>query len=362
MKFIDEYRDSKSALFLSEKIKSIATKNWNIMEVCGGQTHTIMKYGIEELLPDNIKLIHGPGCPVCVTSPEIIDHAIHISSEDNVIFTSYGDMLRVPGTLQSLMDARADGADIRIIYSPLEAIKIAKENKDKIVVFFAIGFETTAPANGMAIQQAKNNGLSNLYVLSSQVLIPPAVELIMSMKNISINGLIAPGHVCAVTGFKEYKRISAQYKIPIAITGFEPLDLLQSIFLIVQQLETESHPVINQYSRVVKEEGNIEAQNIINDVFEICDYNWRGIGIIPQSGLKINPKYEDHDAERIFPYNSTKTNKNNECIAGDILCGIKIPTDCPCFGIKCTPANPLGAPMVSSEGACSAYYKYRSSN
>ena len=362
MKYVDEYRNSKSALILSEKIKRLTTKNWNIMEVCGGQTHTIMKYGIEELLPDNIKLIHGPGCPVCVTSPEIIEKAIQISLNDNVIFTSYGDMLRVPGTNQSLMDARANGADIRIIYSPLEAIKIAKENKEKTVVFLAIGFETTAPANGMAIQQAKMNGLNNFYVLSSQVLIPPAIELIMSMKNISINGLIAPGHVCTITGSKDYKRISNQFKIPIVITGFEPLDLLQSIFLIVQELECERYSVINQYSRVVDEEGNKEAQKIINNVFQICDYNWRGIGIIPQSGLKINSEYEDYDAERFFHFNSNKTDNDNECIAGDILCGIKVPTDCSSFGFKCTPSNPLGAPMVSSEGACSAYFKYRSSN
>lgn len=359
MKYLSEFRDYKSAKLLAKKINEIAKRNWTMMEICGGQTHSILKYSIDELLPEKISLIHGPGCPVCVTPLEMIDKAIKIASRNDVIFTSFGDMLRVPGSELDLLSVKANGGDVRMVYSPLDAVKIAQANPGKKVVFFAVGFETTAPANGMAVLNARNLGLKNFSILCSHVLVPPAIEALMSGFNSNINGFLAAGHVCTVMGFDEYIPLSEKYKIPIVVTGFEPIDILQGIYKCVSLLE-EGKPVVdNQYSRVVRKEGNLEAKKIINTVFEVTDRKWRGIGLIPKSGYKLKDEFSDFDAEKIFDLGDIIVDEPEICIAGEVLQGLKSPLECPAFGKECTPESPLGAPMVSTEGACAAYFHYK---
>lgn len=359
MKFIDEYRDSELAKKFSESIKKITTKPWIIMEICGGQTHTIVKYGIDELLPEKITLVHGPGCPVCVTPVELINKALEIASRENVIFCSFGDMLRVPGSEKDLLTVKANGGDVRIVYSPMDAVKIAENNLDKEVVFFAVGFETTAPANAMSVFRAKKSGIKNYSILVSHVLVPPAMEAILSSPNCRIQGFLAAGHVCTVMGYEEYPPIAKKYKVPIVVTGFEPADILQGILMCVTQLEEGRYEVENQYTRSVRSKGNAEAQKLIQEVFEIVPRKWRGVGEIESSGLGLRNDYKEYDAEIKFDIKSITAEESTECIAGEILQGLKKPDECSAFGTKCTPEKPLGAPMVSSEGACAAYYRYR---
>ena len=358
MKFVDEFRDGKAARKLSAEIKSVVTKPWQIMEICGGQTHSILKYSIEELLPEEITLIHGPGCPVCVTPLELIDKAITIAQREDVIFTSFGDMLRVPGSMHDLLSIKAKGGNVKMVYSPLDAVKIAENNPDKNVVFFAVGFETTAPANAMSVIEAKRRGIKNYSILCSHVLVPPAIEALLSSKNNNIQGFLAAGHVCAVMGYNEYFPIAEKYLVPIVVTGFEPIDILQGILLTVKQLEAGKFEVQNQYSRVVTKEGNVVAQKLLEEVFEKTDRKWRGIGSIPLSGFKLKDEYSDYDAEKIFKVENIETEESPLCIAGEVLQGIKKPIDCTAFGKECTPEYPLGAPMVSTEGACAAYFRY----
>ncbi len=358
MKFIDEYRDSKAAERYAHAIARVTTRSWNIMEVCGGQTHAIVKFGIDELLPKGITLLHGPGCPVCVTSLELIDKAIDSASRPGVIFCSFGDMMRVPGTKADLLSVKASGGDVRMVYSPLDALKLAQENPSKQVVFFAVGFETTAPANAMAVFQAQELGIKNFSILVSHVLVPPAIEAIMSSPINTVQGFLAAGHVCAVMGYEEYYPLAAKYHIPIVVTGFEPLDILQGIYMVIRQLEEGRAEVENQYSRTVRREGNRPAQQIIQAVFEVVPRTWRGIGAIPQSGLGLRPQYADFDAEKRFEVSDISVEEPPECISGLVLQGVKKPHECPALGTTCTPEHPLGATMVSSEGACAAYYRY----
>ncbi len=359
MKYIDEYRNSQIAERYIKEIRKVVTKEWTIMEVCGGQTHTIIKFGIDEVLPEKIHFVHGPGCPVCVTPIEIIDKAITIASLPNVIFCSFGDMLRVPGSDKDLFAVKESGGDVRIVYSPLDALKIALNNPDKEVVFFAVGFETTAPANAMAIYQAKKMGIKNFSVLVSHVLVPPTMEAILSSPNNRINGFLAAGHVCTVMGYTEYEPIAKKYKVPIVVTGFEPLDVLQGVLMLIRQLEEGRYEVENQYTRSVRREGNLAAQRIIKEVFEVVNRVWRGIGVISSSGLGIKEEYSDFDAEKKFNISHISVKEPEECISGLVLQGVKKPYECPAFGTKCTPEHPLGAPMVSSEGACAAYFNYK---
>lgn len=361
MKYIDEYRDKKAIDVLISKLKKIIHHEWVIMEICGGQTHTILKYGIEDLIPKEIRLIHGPGCPVCVTPLEMIDKAINIASKDNVIFTSYGDMLRVPGSEYDLLSVKAKGGDVRIIYSSLEALRIAEENPSKEVVFFAVGFETTAAPNAMAVIEAKRKNIKNFSILCSHVLVPPAIKALLSSRNSKIQAFLAAGHVCTVMGYEEYIPISEQYKIPIVVTGFEPLDIIEGIYMAVKQLEAGIYTVQNQYSRSVKKEGNPFARKIMSDTFDVVDRNWRGIGIIPGSGLRLKSEFETFDAEKRFQLANIMRNEPEICIAGEVLQGLKKPTECSAFATLCKPENPLGAPMVSSEGACAAYFHYKKS-
>jgi hydrogenase expression/formation protein HypD len=372
MKFIGEYRDEKTAREYAAAIASITTQPWTIMEICGGQTHSIVKYGIDQLLPPEITLIHGPGCPVCVTGMDLIDQAIALAQQPNVIFCSFGDMLRVPGTKQDLLAAKAAGADVRIIYSPLDCLKIARENsaphsgslRDRQVVFFAVGFETTAPTIAMAVYQAQQEQIDNFSILSAQVLVPPAMETILSSPNCVVQGFLAAGHVCTVMGYQEYEAIAKKYGVPIVVTGFEPVDILQGIYMCVQQLESKRAECENQYSRSVRRQGNQTAQKLIQEIFEVIPRQWRGIGVIEESGLGLREKYAQFDASKRFFKQLNLVNNNNcdrqtQCISGSIMQGIKKPHDCPEFGKSCTPEHPLGAPMVSSEGACAAYYRYR---
>lgn len=358
MRYVDEFRDSKITHKLLDEIKRITTRHWVIMEICGGQTHSIMQNGIDQLLPPEIELVHGPGCPVCVTSLELIDRALAIAAKPNVIFCSFGDMLRVPGSGRDLFSVRAEGAQVKVVYSPMDAVKIAQANPDKEVVFFAIGFETTAPANAMSVLQAKALGLKNYSVLVSQVTVPPAMHAILGSPQNRVQGFLAAGHVCSVMGYWEYPPIAEKYKIPIVVTGFEPIDLLNGILMTVRQLEKGSHEVENAYSRVVSFEGNKPAQAIINKTFQVCDRNWRGIGMIPASGWCLRPELVEFDAETKFDVGQIHTHESELCIAGQVLQGRKKPSECPAFGKECTPENPLGATMVSSEGACAAYYRY----
>jgi len=358
VKFLNEYRDPRAAERLSRQIWKKVSRPWTIMEVCGGQTHTIVKSGLEDLLPREITLVHGPGCPVCVTPVELIDKAVAIAKRPDAIFCSFGDMLRVPGSSKSLFDVKAEGADVRIVYSPLDALKLAKANLQKQVVFFAVGFETTAPANAMAAWQADHDGVENFSLLVSHVLVPPAMEALLSSESCVVQGFLAAGHVCTVMGFEEYLPISDKYKVPIVVTGFEPLDILEGILMTVTQLEEGRHQVENQYARAVRREGNRPAQKTIAEVFEVSPREWRGLGEIPASGFQLRGRFQKYDANRRFPYSGEPVHESPDCIAGLILQGIKKPHECPAFAVKCTPENPLGAPMVSSEGACAAYYHY----
>ncbi len=358
MKFLTEYRDPHLVEQYVQEIRRIVTRPWKIMEVCGGQTHSLVKNGILQLLPPEVTMIHGPGCPVCVTPLHLIDKAVWLAAHPNVILCSFGDMIRVPGSERSLLEAKAQGADVRILYSPLEAVKLAREHPDKEVVFFAVGFETTAPANAMSVLHAQKLGLKNYSILTSHVLVPPAIEAVMSDPETAIDAFLAAGHVCTIMGFDEYYPPAEKYKVPIVITGFEPVDLLQGIFMTVRQLEHGEHRVENQYSRVVRPEGNPAARKIIKQVFDTTDREWRGIGAIPGSGWELQPEFAAFDANKKFHISLEKAPESPECIAGQVLKGIKKPYECPQFGKKCTPSNPLGAPMVSSEGACAAYYHF----
>jgi hydrogenase expression/formation protein HypD len=358
MKFVDEYRSEADARKLIQQIARRASRRWTLMEICGGQTHTLIRSGIDRLLAGQVELVHGPGCPVCVTPLEMIDRAIAIARQPHVIFTSFGDMLRVPGSDTDLLAVKAAGGDVRIVYSPLDAVKIAQKNPDREVVFFAVGFETTAPANAMAVHQAKLLGVSNFSMLVSHVLVPPAMEAILGSPTNRVQGFLAAGHVCAVMGYWEYEPIAARYAVPIVVTGFEPLDLLQGILMVVDMLEDGRTGVENQYSRAVQRGGNQPAQDLVARVFEPADRKWRGIGGIPRSGLAIADEYRDHDAELRFGVGNVTADEPAECIAGAILQGMKKPFECPMFGNRCTPEKPLGAPMVSTEGACAAYYHY----
>jgi hydrogenase expression/formation protein HypD len=358
MKYVSDYRDSHLVHGLIAEIRRTITRPWVIMEICGGQTHAIMRHGLDQLLPEEIELVHGPGCPVCVTSLELIDKAHAIASQPDVIFTSYGDMLRVPGSKRDLFSVRAAGGDVRVVYSPLDALKIAEQNPHKEVVFFAIGFETTAPANAMSVLQARALGLQNFSVLVSHVRVPPAMHAILSSPLNRVQGFLAAGHVCTVMGYWEYPAIAQQYRVPIVVTGFEPLDITQGILQTVKLLEWGRIEVGNAYSRVVTLEGNRPAQAVINQVFMECDQKWRGIGVIPGSGWRLRPELSSFDAESRFSISDIQPDESPVCIAGQILQGMKKPFQCPAFKFSCTPENPLGATMVSSEGACAAYYRY----
>ena len=355
---LNRFRDPALAKKLLEKIANIVTQEWRIMEICGGQTHAIMQYGLDQLLPPQIELLHGPGCPVCVTSLELIDKALKIAATPGVIFTSYGDMLRVPGSNGDLFSIRAAGGDVRIVYSPLDAVQIARDNPDREIVFFAIGFETTAPPNIAGVLQARALGLTNFSVLVSQVCVPPAIKALLSAPENRIDAFLAAGHVCTVMGYWEYPPIAEKYNTPIVVTGFEPVDLLHGIWMAVQQLENGTALVENAYSRAVSLEGNQAAQKMINSVYEVCDRQWRGIGMIPQSGWCLCEEYADFDAEKRFSVQDIHTHESEICISGLVLQGLKKPPECPAFGTLCTPEKPLGATMVSSEGACAAYYRY----
>ncbi|HQK37800.1 MAG TPA: hydrogenase formation protein HypD [Bacteroidales bacterium] len=361
MKFVDEYRDAGLVNSIAAEIRRVTTRPWNIMEICGGQTHSIVRYGLDELLPDMITLIHGPGCPVCVTSLELIDRAIAIASLPGVIMTSYGDMLRVPGSSSDLLRAKALGADVRMVYSPLDVLQIARQNPDKQVVFFAVGFETTAPANALIVTEARKRKLTNVSVLSAHVLVPPAIEAILSARDASVNAFLAAGHVCTVMGYSEYEPLAEKFKVPIVVTGFEPADILQGILMAVAELESGSHRVLNQYARAVSREGNQAAQHLIREVYKVVDRKWRGIGTIPSSGLDLNDKYTEFDAAKRFHVNTILAAESEKCLAGKVLQGLIKPSSCPAFGTECSPDHPLGAPMVSSEGACAAYYRFRKS-
>lgn len=341
-----------------DEVRRIITKPWNIMEICGGQTHAIMEFGLDQLLPEELTLIHGPGCPVCVTSLERIEKALQISRQPGVIFTSFGDMLRVPGASTDLFGARANGADVRVVYSPMDAIKLAQSNPEKQVVFFAIGFETTVPSIAASILHAENNKVSNFSILPANVLVPPAMQAILNSPDNQVNGFLGAGHVCAIMGYWEYEPIAKQYQTPIVVTGFEALDLAMGILMTVRQLEQNRFEVENAYTRYVTREGNKTSQDMIKQVFEPVDRQWRGIGIIPHSGLGLREQYKDYDAANLFDLLPTRLEEPPLCIAGSVLRGVAKPTDCPAFGTLCTPSHPLGAPMVSAEGACSAYYRY----
>jgi len=359
MKYIDEYRDQQIAKGLAQEIAGRVTRPWVLMEICGGQTHTIMRYGLDELLPPQIELVHGPGCPVCVTPIETIDKALALALRPEVILVSYGDMLRVPGSKSDLFHAKAQGAEVRVVYSPAEALRIARTHPDRKVVFLAIGFETTAPANAMAAWQAKREGLANLSLLVSQVLVPPAIRALLASPQNRVQGFIAPGHVCTVMGYSEYEDLVRDFHLPMVVGGFEPVDLLEAILMLVKQLEEGRVAVENQYARSVTAQGNLPAQQIMKEVFEVADQKWRGIGVIPRSGLRLRPEYAAHDANLLFDLQVISAEEPAECISALVLQGLKKPTDCSAFAVRCTPENPLGAPMVSAEGACAAYYRYR---
>lgn len=358
MKFIDEYRDPKALKKYLTLIEEVTTKPWTIMELCGGQTHSIVKYRIQELIPSCIRLVHGPGCPVCVTSLELIDKALAIASKKQVIFCSFGDMLRVPGSNSHLLAAKAEGADVRIVYSPLDALSIAHKNPEREVVFFGVGFETTAPAIALSLYQAKEEKLTNFSLLCAHFLVPPAMEAILNSPRNVVQGFLAAGHVCTIMGYNEYYPLAEKYQVPIVVTGFEPLDLVEGLYLCIKQLEEERFAVENQYSRSVKKEGNLAAQEVMEKVFEIVPRKWRGIGTITHSGLGIREEYSLYDAEKRFSVKNLSQKECKECISAEILQGFKKPHDCQAFGKKCNPENPLGAPMVSTEGACAAYYRY----
>ena len=358
MKFLDEYRDYGAVQKMAEKIRRSTTRPWTLMEVCGGQTYTIVKTGLQSLLPEAITLVPGPGCPVCVTPMEMIDRAIATAMRSEVILCSFGDMLRVPGSTQSLLDAKSLGADVRIVYSPLDALQLSRANPKREVVFFAVGFETTAPANAMAVWQAEREQIPNFSMLVSHVLVPPAMEAILSSQDCRVHGFLAAGHVCMVMGYEEYVPISQSYRVPIVVTGFEPLDLLEGVQMAVAQLESGRAEVENQYARAVRRSGNTAAQQRIAEVFEVTHREWRGLGEIPKSGLRLRESYREFDADSRFAMEISRAEESSECIAGMVLRGLRKPLECPAFGTRCTPDTPLGAPMVSSEGACAAYFHF----
>ncbi|MGW6530342.1 hydrogenase formation protein HypD [Streptomyces venezuelae] len=356
MKYLDEYRDPALARDLLARLRRTATRPWRIMEVCGGQTHTLVRQGIDELLPAGIRMIHGPGCPVCVTPLETLDRAMAIAARPDVTFTSFGDMLRVPGSTTDLLALRARGADVRVVYSPMEAVRIAVENPDRHVVFLAVGFETTAPANAMTVLHAARLRLANFSLLVSHVLVPPAMTALLDDTDCEVEAFLAAGHVCAVMGWTEYEPIAERYRVPVIVTGFEPLDLLEGILMAVTQLEEGRHEVENQYARAVRRTGNTEAQHVLARVFRTTSRAWRGIGTLPASGLELAPDYAAFDAARRFDVSALHPTEDPECIAGAILTGARLPTDCDAYGVRCTPRSPLGAPMVSSEGTCAAFH------
>jgi hydrogenase expression/formation protein HypD len=359
MKYLDEFRDEKAVRAVLDEIQRTTTRPWTIMEICGGQTHSIMRHGLDQLLPPEITLVHGPGCPVCVTPLELIDKAIALAARPDVVLTSFGDMLRVPGSARDLFAIKADGGDVRVVYSPLDALKVARQHPDKTVVFFAVGFETTAPANAMAVYQAAQDGIQNFALLVSHVTVPPAIEAILASPTNQVQAFLAAGHVCTIMGYWEYEPLVARYGVPIVVTGFEPLDLARGMLLTVRQLEEGRAEVENAYARLVRREGNPTAQRIINEVFEPCDRSWRGIGLIPMSGYRLREPYTRFDAEARFADVAAIESRESEvCISGLVLQGVKKPHECPAFGVQCTPRTPLGATMVSSEGACAAYYRY----
>ncbi len=358
MKYLSEYRDGRVARALVARIRVAASRPWALMEVCGGQTYTIVKQGIDELLDGAVEMIHGPGCPVCVTPIEQIDRALHLAARDDVLFTSFGDMLRVPGSACDLLAIRARGGNVRIVYSPLDALELARKHPDRQVVFFAVGFETTAPANAMAVWRARELGVTNFTVLVSHVTVPPAMIALLESPDNRVQAFLAAGHVCTVMGWTEYEPIAAQYRVPIVVTGFEPLDILEGILMAVRQLEEGRHEVENQYARSVRREGNQPAQDLVSRVFEVVDRKWRGIGEIPRSGLGLRPEFAEFDAERRFGLEGIQASESPLCRAGEVLRGRLKPVECPAFGAQCTPEMPLGAPMVSSEGACAAYYHF----
>lgn len=358
MRYIDEYRDRKAGARYARLLKRLTTRPWKVMEVCGGQTHAIVKFGLDRLLPEGLSLVHGPGCPVCVTPLEQIDRAIAIARRPGVLFCSFGDMIRVPGSQESLLQAKAAGARVRVVYSPMDALELARAQPGEQVVFFAVGFETTAPATAMAVLQAKRLGLKNFSLLVSHVLVPPAMEAILSSPGNRVQGFLAAGHVCTVMGYEEYPPLARKYKVPIVVTGFEPLDILQGLCMLVGQLEKGGFEVLNQYARSVRKSGNRAAMEVVSEVFEPCRRQWRGIGYIDASGLRLKPDYADFDAENRFDVAAVTAEESPECLAGQVLKGELKPRQCPVFATRCTPESPLGAPMVSSEGACAAYYRY----
>lgn len=358
MKHLDEYRDADRARALAAEIARVLTRPWRIMEICGGQTHAILRFGIDQLLPPDLELVHGPGCPVCVTPLELIDSAIELARTPGAVLASFGDMLRVPGSQTDLLAARARGARVAMVYSPLDAVKFAAQKQDEQIVFFAVGFETTAPGVALAVREARRLGLRNFSILSAHVLVPPALRAILGSPQSRIQGVLAAGHVCTVEGYEDYEPIAADYGVPVVVTGFEPVDLLQGILLCVRQLEQGRAEVVNQYSRAVRREGNLEAKALVRAMFEPVDRKWRGIGVIPQSGLALRPEWSEFDAARRFPLSTGEVQEPADCISGLVLQGAKKPFECPAFGARCTPERPLGAPMVSGEGACAAYYRY----
>jgi len=359
MKYLDEFRDPATAKKLVSAIASVTTQPWNIMEVCGGQTHSIIKYGIDQLLPEGINLIHGPGCPVCVTPLEYIDKALAIAQLQGVIFCSFGDMLRIPGSQCDLLGLKAQGADIRIVYSPLDALTLAQQNTNKQIVFFSVGFETTAPATALVAYQARQLQLNNISLLVCHVRVPPVIEALLDSPDNQVQGFLGAGHVCSIMGYREYLPLAEQFRSPIVITGFEPVDILLGLYRCIRQLEEGRFQVENAYSRVVKEQGNLPAQQLMESVFDITDRNWRGLGLIERGGLSLKDEYSNWNAELRFSVSDIYTQEPSECHSGEVLKGLIKPAQCPEFGVHCTPERPLGATMVSSEGACAAYYRYR---
>lgn len=359
MKYVDEYRDPRLAEQIVGELRRTVIRPWTVMEVCGGQTHTLVRSGILRMIPANLRLVHGPGCPVCVTPLEMIDRAHALAARPEVILCSFGDMLRVPGTSRDLLGVRASGGTVRIVYSPLDAVKLARENPEREVVFFAVGFETTAPATALAAQQARLLGVSNFSMLVSHVLVLPAMEMILSDPGNQVQGFLAAGHVCTVTGLGDYLEFAKRYRTPIVVAGFEPIDLLEGLRMLGKQLEEGRYDVENQYARSVTFAGNVHAQAVLAEVFEVCDRPWRGLGTLPRSGLRLRPPYHDMDAERRFALPTFQSVESQGCRSGEVLIGKLRPDQCEAFGTRCTPEHPLGAPMVSSEGACAAYWKYR---
>ena len=359
MKYLDEFRDQAAIEACAKAIRAVVRQPWTIMEVCGGQTHSIVKHGLDRLLPESVTLVHGPGCPVCVTPVGIIDKALDLAARKDVIFCSFGDMLRVPGTRGDLFSVKAGGGDVRMVYSPMDALALAKRQPEKEIVFFAVGFETTAPANAMAAYQARQQNVRNFSLLVSHVLVPPAMEAILSAPKNRVQGFLAPGHVCAIVGYAEYEELARRFRVPIVVTGFEPVDILQGILLCLTQLEESRSVVENQYTRFVRRDGNETALRLLREVFTVVPRKWRGVGEISASGLALSDAFADFDAEKRFGLSPNSADESTECISGEILQGLKKPPDCPAFGTRCTPDQPLGATMVSSEGACAAYFRYR---